>query len=402
MQLLRPLLVIFLIFYLSCAKSQKCKGYEITKGPYVQRVTSTSATVYWEIMESPEHGCVYVEYMKEGTENITKEAGSFQPFEVNLAWDLSPEPDLAGTYYMNSVTISGLEPGTKYIYRIPTPEGGIEGRFRTSVPPGTPFRFIAIGDTATNTEELKKNVQNIVKESPDFILHTGDLQYYSMLLDSWSTFFKNFAPALLISPFYPSVGNHEYEIPLENGTEEYNQYYSRFFPAPSQSGVTDYYSFDYGNGHFISLNTEIDYYPGTEQYNWLDEDLKKAEQNPDTVFTAVFFHKPPYTLSDHSPDNKAREYLVPLFQSHGVKLVLNGHNHVYERFEVGAITYIVTGGGGAFLYKLRQQDLPDDEKYLKKDAKEYHIVVFDADKDKIHGRAININGAILDEFDVIW
>jgi hypothetical protein len=91
-------------------------------------------------------------------------------------------------------------------------------------------------------------------------------------------------------------------------------------------------AFDYQNVHFISLSTERSSQPGTLQYNSIKNDLAEASSNPTIKWIVVFFHKPMYT----SPSvHKARPGLIstyqPLFDQYGVDLVLQGHNHNYQR-----------------------------------------------------------------------
>jgi acid phosphatase len=64
----------------------------------------------------------------------------------------------------------------------------------------------------------------------------------------------------------------------------------------------------------------------------------------------VAFHQPIYTAGIHPPAMEARRRWEPIMREGGVSLVLQGHNHAYERLEAGGITYITTGGGGAQLY----------------------------------------------------
>jgi acid phosphatase len=67
----------------------------------------------------------------------------------------------------------------------------------------------------------------------------------------------------------------------------------------------------------------------------------------------VTFHHPPYTCGGHLGSATVRKAWVPLFERYGIRLVLSGHDHNYQRFERNGITYVVHGGGGAGLYKLR-------------------------------------------------
>ena len=65
------------------------------------------------------------------------------------------------------------------------------------------------------------------------------------------------------------------------------------------------------------------------------------------------FHHPPYACGGHLGSSTVRRAWVPLFERYGVRLVLNGHDHNYQRFRRKGVTYVVHGGGGAGLYALR-------------------------------------------------
>ena len=67
----------------------------------------------------------------------------------------------------------------------------------------------------------------------------------------------------------------------------------------------------------------------------------------------VVLHHPPYTCGGHLGSAAVRRAWVPLFERYGVRLVLSGHDHNYQRFARDGVTYVVHGGGGAGLYPLR-------------------------------------------------
>ncbi len=99
------------------------------------------------------------------------------------------------------------------------------------------------------------------------------------------------------------------------------------------SGTEAYYAFDYGNIHFISLESyETDRSPGGAMMTWLENDL--AANDKDWVI--AFWHHPPYTKGSHDSDTEGRlidmrEVALPILEAYGVDLVLGGHSHSYER-----------------------------------------------------------------------
>lgn len=88
---------------------------------------------------------------------------------------------------------------------------------------------------------------------------------------------------------------------------------------------------------------------GPAQLRWLDGALART----DAPWKVVAFHHPPFSCGGYLGDQRVRRALVPLFERHDVDLVLSGHDHNYQRFRRAGVTYVVHGGGGARLYRLR-------------------------------------------------
>jgi hypothetical protein len=118
-----------------------------------------------------------------------------------------------------------------------------------------------------------------------------------------------------------------------------------------------YYSFDYGRVHVVVLDTEFAFQDATrrsEQLSWLESDLAATAQ----PWKVALFHRSPYSAGgEHGSDLAVRAAFAPVFERHGVQLALSAHEHTYERTRPWresaagtAVTYVVTGGGGAPLY----------------------------------------------------
>ena len=155
---------------------------------------------------------------------------------------------------------------------------------------------------------------------------------------------------LLRSPLWSCPGNHEY-LSADMVTKT-GPYYDIFtFPINGEigglpSGSEAYYSFDYGNIHFISLDSQDEgVNPGDPMYVWLENDLNATNQD----WIVVFFHYPPYSKGSHDSDTDPtqitmRENLVPVLEAGGADLILTGHSHSYER------SYLINGHYGCLLY----------------------------------------------------
>lgn len=370
-----------------------CTGKAATKGPWVMRAGEREATVFWESRES---GCSEVELSLEDGSGKRIVEGAAADTEVTVVHGREVQarpPDVAGNFAIHSVRVDGLEPGTRYRYRT-SAEAHDEGRFCTARPPGSPFKFMAIGDTAAVWGFTEKVVAAGLARQPDFIVHGGDLQYFTTFQESWASWFEDTRPLFAAGAFFPAVGNHEFEIP-----NEFDAYYSRFFAEPGQVGTTRWYRFATGGVHFFSVDTESSFAPGSAQRTWLEAELAAVKSEPGYRFSVVFFHKPIYALGRHGPRLDLRKELQPLIEANDVKLVIQAHVHGYERFEVNGVTYLVTGGGGAPLYDMDEEvsQHPLDEPLRKFRARQYHSVIVSVGE-KLSGEVVNETGAVIDTF----
>lgn len=373
-----------------------CAVAAVTKGPWVMRVDDRHATVFWESRES---GCVEIGIRPEVGGRETVEAGEAIPATVTVGYDpLTPDypPDETGVFYLNQVAIEDLTPGTCYAYRLNAPTTAT-GRLCTMQPPGQPIQFLAIGDTNPfigRTVPLLNAV--LTGFQPAFTVHTGDLQYYSSVLETWQYWFGAMEPMLRVGAFLPCIGNHENEL----DDTEFADYYARLFPSPGLIGTPLYYRFSSGGVHFFSLDTEAPRDMNSEQYAWFSHEVAAVTSEPGFRFSIVYLHRPLYTLGDSNPLVDLRTLLSPLFEANGVRLVLQGHMHGYERFEVGDITYITTAGGGALIGDVNENvsNYPDDVPLRVTAAAKPNALQVTIGE-TLHGVAIDPMGNIIDQFE---
>lgn len=237
-------------------------------------------------------------------------------------------------------TMAGLAPDTIYCYSVDSAQGlwSRQG-FRTAPAPGSarPVRFVALGDSGDGSPDQYAALAQMRTVPFDLIIHTGDIAYDKGGRSEFeANVFNVYRDLLAAFPFFPVAGNHEYET-------EGAQPFRDFFALPENGGpegLERWYSFDWGDVHFVALDTER---TGPVQAQWLDADLA-ANQRP---WTVVYGHKPPFSSGEHGNDGAFRQYFVPVLEKHRVPLVLNGHDHDYERTKPqNGVTYVVTGGGG--------------------------------------------------------
>ncbi|NND33266.1 MAG: hypothetical protein HKN76_11810, partial [Saprospiraceae bacterium] len=176
-------------------------------------------------------------------------------------------------------------------------------------------------------------------EHTDLILFLGDNAYNTGTDPEYqAALFENmYEEKLKNSVAWSCLGNHD-GASAYSGSQT-GPYYDIFsFPTQGESGgvasMTEaYYSFDYGNVHFISLDSyDSDRSVGSPMYQWCQSDL----QNTVADWIVAFWHHPAYSKGSHNSDTEGRlvdmrENFLPLLESHGVDLVLSGHSHSYER-----------------------------------------------------------------------
>lgn len=265
--------------------------------------------------------------------------------------------DTRGQEVFHTAELTGLAPDTLYYYRCGdgAADWSAGATFRTAPSAGASreIRFAAMGDSRNGATTFGRIAADAHDAQPAFTLYTGDAVDSGASPTQWMAWFE--AAGLLDSaaPLMPTLGNHEGNAAL----------YFEQFDLP---GNERWYSFDWGNVHVVCLDTETAL--GSEQGQWLKEDLQAADANPDINWKVVFFHQPPFSSGlGHGSNQKVREAWCPVFDRYHVDLVLSGHEHNYERsgpvnFSASpaalmpdwsdARCYVVTGGGGAPLSPL--------------------------------------------------
>jgi len=149
---------------------------------------------------------------------------------------------------------------------------------------------------------------------------------------------------------YPSPGNHEYQI----SPRPYFDYFGERAGLPRGAG---FYSYTLGNWHVVSLNSNVPVTPGSEQMLWLRNDL---EASKGTKCSLAYWHHPLFTSGPSAGNNGLMREVWRLLFEYGVDIVVNGHDHLYERFEMqdfngrrdtqAGIREFIVGSGGASLY----------------------------------------------------
>ena len=186
------------------------------------------------------------------------------------------------------------------------------------------FNFVAAGDYGCS-KNAKNTINSMSDKKPELVLPLGDLS-----VDKTATCWLD-----LISPFDDKVQITFGYSEVKDGESKLDQYKDVF-------GLDNlYYSFDYRHVHFIVMSTLSDFAVTSDQYKFIEKDLLKASANENIDWIVVTAYGPFYTSpSAHPAKNDIRNIYHPLFDKYGVDLVLQGHNHNYQR------TYPITFNPG--------------------------------------------------------
>ncbi|MGD1837042.1 MAG: metallophosphoesterase [Nitrososphaeraceae archaeon] len=181
------------------------------------------------------------------------------------------------------------------------------------------FNFAAVGDWGC-TPDTEKTIKNINSSSPEIILALGDLSYNDNSAKCWLDIIDPMADKTFIA-----FGNHE------SDSSQKLKDYMNYFKLDKQ-----YYSFDYNNVHFMVMSTELPYEESSKQYIFVNNDLSNASLDPDIKWIVVLHHNMQYTSETNSgkgnrADKELRSLYHPLFSQYDVDLVLQAHNHNYQR-----------------------------------------------------------------------
>jgi hypothetical protein len=356
------------------------------RGPFVQNVLSDRAQVIWK---TPVPADTKLDW---GTNGAL----------VNVVVDTN----LVITHV---VTLTNLSADSAYSYRVSSSDGGepvtsaVES-FHTLKASG-PVRFVVLGDSGGDTVGQYQIAQVIKETAPDLVLHVGDVIYPSFETNRADLrCLSVYQPHMKSTPYFFAFGNHD----LYSGDSGFLETF--YLPTNSATGTEHFYSFDHGDVHFCALfvpqRAQDALYPnyyldtGTAQYRWLTNDLATSAK----PWKILFFHIPVNTSGPHRFDSNGGVYdrldlqriLLPIARQYGVQLILNGHDHAFERFEpMNGVHVVVTGGGGFEPYLLTERD-PLNAQYWSA----LHCTEITVNGDTLRLQALDTNGVVFDSMTI--
>lgn len=330
------LLLLFFTF------SSVYKSQTLVRGPYLQQVTPTSIIIKWK---------------------TNSNCNTKVTFGTSLS-ALTSQTVINNSVTNHEIKITGLNSSTIYYYQVGTTTlnftpANTNQYFKTSPLAGNkgPHRFWVVGDAGTgnSNQQAARNgfLTYNANKHVDGWLWLGDNAYDGGFDSEYqNNVFSNnmYENELKRMVVWPATGNHDYNnhIPFSPSPA-----YFDIFTLPTAaeaggvaSGTEKYYSYNYGNVHFIVLDSyDVGRNTNDPMALWLQNDLA-ANTLP---WTIAYWHHPPYTKGSHNSDNSnfldgelvdMRQNIIPILEAGGVDMVLNGHSHCYER------SYLINGHYG--------------------------------------------------------
>jgi UDP-2,3-diacylglucosamine pyrophosphatase LpxH len=377
--------ILFLFLFLNIVNSLNCIVEQIHIS---QGLNPSSMTISWITKDNCFSNVAFSDNNK-SLNNIVH--GSSKSYEYYYNKSNSINHYKSG--YIHHVLLTELEPSTKYYYICGDFFEQIFSKhlfFYTLPKRGDEKKitFAVLGDIGQTIHSVS-TINNLLKEpSISMLLHAGDLSYADCNQELWDSYGKMIEPLSSSIPWMVCPGNHEIEF---NGTDYMNlftAFESRYRMPYIQEAVfgdiiikssinprtgtpyctpsifqmeynygNSFYSFESGLAHIIFLNPYTNTSPTSQQFIWLENNLKIVDRES-TPWVIVVMHCPWYSSNkNHYADEQTiemRENMENLFYEYKVNLVFNGHVHDYERTypvfrndtDIYGTVYITIGNAG--------------------------------------------------------
>ena len=324
---------------------------------------TTSAVFTWESA-----GNTHAAKIKMGTS-----ADNLSDVRTGYSW-ITPG-GIGSPTQMHEVHVCGLTPATTYYYQVGGPAQGGDSWSATqsfTTVPSSGSITIGVSGDSRDSDQVFQLVQERMRDAGvAFQIMSGDL----VLLGTEGSLYQDFLDHAWKDPAdstkFLTSGQQLFLMVPGNHENDSSQFFGNFALPGTDQNAERYGSIDVGNAHIVLLDDEtISASPGSDIANaelaWLEQDLSSADSNRSTrPFEIVVHHRGELSTSNHSGDTDVatmRNALMPIWDKHHVDLVLNGHDHNYERSKpvtgpasaptlaANGTTYVVCAGAGASAY----------------------------------------------------
>lgn len=392
---------------------QEIKPLLDSESRYIRQIVakdnSTSRTIMWQ-SDSSEVDAV-IEYRLVGSDDIKTLSATDTAFT-----------DDGSTTYIHEATITGLESNTKYEYRVGYSTDRRSDWYPLETAGAGEYEVLIYPDSQSGDYSgWEQIVKDSAKRNPSAALYIsmGDLVDNGEQAYQWRTWLDSIKPLSTRIPLAPTLGNHEMYT-LDWKMREPRAYLN-YFDVPNNGNVTfdrRYYSYDYGDVHYVVLDTQLyesnhednhdTHHPDLYdvQVQWLRQDLAANTKK----WTVVLMHRDPFQYAFDRPGaSRAAGFdeegvlFMPIFDEFHVDLVLSAHLHSYrnrghvrnfDRDASGPL-YILTGiAGDARRPKWKQHPL---DVYVIPDREASNYMTMTVTPNQLVVKAFLADGTQIDE-----
>ena len=320
------------------------------------------------------------------------------------------------TTYIHTAAVSDLKPGTAYEYRVGAGDKRSDWQsFHTAQ--GHDFKALIFPDSQSSDYSVwAATAQPAWQRNQDaqFFINMGDLVDNGQDHYQWNAWFDVVGDMIARIPVVPLLGNHEtYD---KDWKVRMPEAYLHLFALPRidrEKYQNQFYSFDYGDVHFVVLNTQsqelADFEPSLDEDEvaWFKEDMTKTTKK----WKIVLMHKDPLQYGfANRPEPREEGFSpegrlwMPLFDQYGVDAVLSAHLHTYrdrghirnfQRDESGPL-YLITGVAGNVQYPGLWKQHSLDE-YVAPQPETDNYMTLEATDDSLTFRSFLPDGQLLEE-----
>ena len=392
---------------------QEIKPLLDSEGRYIRQIVakdnSTSRTIMWQ-SDSSEADAV-IEFRVDGSENIQSIGATDKVFT-----------DDGSTTYIHEATLTGLTPKTKYEYRVGYGSDRRSDWYSLETAGASVYDVLIYPDSQSGDySQWEEIVKDSAHRNPRTALYIsmGDLVDNGEHAYQWRTWLNSIRPLSANVPLATTLGNHEMYT-LDWKMREPYAYLNYFAVPPNGNEIFNrrYYSYDFGDVHYVVLDTQLyesnhednhdTHHPDLYdvQIQWLRQDLAANIKK----WTVVLMHRDPFQYAFDRPGasrdvgfNEEGVLFMPIFDEFNVDLVLSAHLHSYrnrghvrnfDRDASGPL-YILTGiAGDARRPKWKEHPL---DVYVAPDRDKNNYMTMTVIPNKLIVKAFLPDGTQLDE-----
>ncbi len=369
----------------------------------------TTQTVTWRTDSTVQTGVVQYGMDRELRDNTARSVAA----KVSLL-----KTDL-GDENISTATLTGLKPGTRYYYRVGDGKSNWSpvSSFRTENNDTNHFQLLVFGDSQSGDYKnpdyspWQSTVQNAYKANPDasFLVVVGDEAQAGQSNFHWNYWFEAAKGVIDSISYMPVEGNTECRD-MDKNKVDATLYIGQFnVPHNGPYNNSEVYSYDYGNVHFVVLDSQLrdkqKFNPNllNDQKAWLEKDLSQTKKN----WKVVFWHKPPYFTRAFRTNEVIKAAFTPIMDKYHVDMVFNGHDHAYMRTypinndsivsspALGTV-YVVTGRSGAKYIDDNVPKVWSANFFDPQDMPNY--IVVDVNGSRMEMRNYKMDGTLVDDY----